>query len=137
MVDVHRSRREAWSETAIAGLRARQQKPRPGLPGPSSAFLSERVSWHKPLLGGSRQQSEWRLCTVLVPVCGSGPFISDEDRGSHLPSLFSLGLLWTSLQARGSSVWGSSFAFMEMPRVGQASAPAGPGAGTHDGDELF
>lgn len=137
MVDVHRSRREAWSETAIAGLRARQQKPRPGLPGPSSAFLSERVSWHKPLLGGSRQQSEWRLCTVLVPVCGSGPFISDEDRGSHLPSLFSLGLLWTSLQARGSSVWGSSFAFMEMPRVGQASAPAGPGAGTHDGVELF
>lgn len=48
-------RREAWSETAIAGLRARQQEPRSGLSGPSSVFLSERVSGHGPfllLLGG-------------------------------------------------------------------------------------
>lgn len=87
-------------------------------------------------LGGPAAEL-WRLCRVPVSLCGSGPFISDKDTGSDLPSLFSLGLLCTSLQARGSSVWGSSFAFVEMPRVGQASAPVGPGAGTHDGGKLF
>ena len=49
-MDVHRRRREAWSETAIAGLQARQQEPRSGLSGPSSAFLSDRVSGHGSLL---------------------------------------------------------------------------------------
>ena len=93
--------REGWSCTAVEGLQARQQEPRPGLPPPCSVSPLERVSWRgpfPPLLGWCRQQ---RLCTAPVTLCGCAPSLWNKDRCNHLPSLFSLGLLCVSLQARG------------------------------------
>lgn len=128
------SSRGATSQTA--GSQAR-------LPLPCSVSPFERVSWRgpfPPLLGWSRQQ---RLCTVPVTLYGYVPSICNKDSCSHLPSLFSLGLLCISLQARGAPLCqvGSPEAraspLWRRPEWTKSPAPAGPGAGKHDVGKLF
>lgn len=119
------SSRGATSQTA--GSQAR-------LPLPCSVSPFERMSWRgpfPPLLGWSRQQ---RLCTVPVTLYGYAPFICSKDSCSHLPSLFSLGLLCISLQASGAPLCQVGSPELELLLCG--GAQSGPSPLPWQGQEL-
>lgn len=112
----------------------RQDRSQARLPLPCSVSPFERMSWRgpfPPLLGWSRQQ---RLCTVPVTLYGYAPFICSKDSCSHLPSLFSLGLLCISLQASGAPLCQVGSPELELLLCG--GAQSGPSPLPWQGQEL-